>query len=57
MDNIVNENDQENVRKLYQLLLTHWNNHDAAGFAGLFAREGNSIGFDGSQMNGQQQIN
>jgi uncharacterized protein (TIGR02246 family) len=48
--------DENKVRKLYKTLLESWNNHDANAFAGLFAKDGNAIGFDGSQMNGSWQI-
>lgn len=41
---------------LFTKLLDAWNRRDADGFAGLFARDGNSVGFDGSQMNGRDQI-
>jgi uncharacterized protein (TIGR02246 family) len=43
---------ESDVRHLYTQLLTAWNGRDAAGFAGLFADDGVSIGFDGSQMTG-----
>ncbi|HZE84322.1 MAG TPA: SgcJ/EcaC family oxidoreductase [Puia sp.] len=45
------------IRSLYQRLLESWNKNDAKGFADLFAVDGNSVGFDGSQMNGRQEIN
>ena len=44
------------IRHLYKALLEKWNNHDAQGFAELFTPMANVIGFDGSQMNGRQQI-
>lgn len=55
--NHVKQNDENKVRLLYEKLLESWNNHNAADFANLFARDGNSIGFDGSQLNGRKQIN
>jgi uncharacterized protein (TIGR02246 family) len=45
-----------NVRELYRRLLEAWNNRTAAGMAALFDDEGHVIGFDGSQLNGQVEI-
>lgn len=47
---------EADVIALYTKLLEAWNHRDADGFAGLFAKTGNSVGFDGSQMNGRDQI-
>src|SRR5690348_5427984 len=44
------------IEKLHADLLTCWNKQDAGGMAALFAKNGNTVGFDGSQMNGQAQI-
>lgn len=44
------------IEKLYKELLDSWNNQDAKGMASLFAIDGSSVGFDGSQMNGKMQI-
>jgi uncharacterized protein (TIGR02246 family) len=44
------------IEKLYKELLDFWNKQDAKGMASLFARDGNIVGFDGSQMNGKMQI-
>ena len=44
------------IEKLHEELLTYWNNQNASGMASLFTRDANVIGFDGSQMNGQVQI-
>ena len=44
------------VRALYERLLEAWNTMSATDFATLFASDGNAIGFDGSQMNGQTAI-
>ncbi len=44
------------VRELYRELLNAWNAHDADRMAAVFAEDGNVIGFDGSQMNGRQEI-
>lgn len=46
----------EEVEKLHGELLTYWNKQDAKGMASLFTDNGNLIGFDGSQINGQNQI-
>jgi uncharacterized protein (TIGR02246 family) len=46
----------EEIEKLYKNLLTYWNTQDAKGMASLFSDDGNAVGFDGSQMNGKNQI-
>ncbi|MES2430747.1 MAG: SgcJ/EcaC family oxidoreductase [Bacteroidota bacterium] len=46
----------EAIKKLHNQLLTHWNDQNASGMASLFTKDANVIGFDGSQMNGQVQI-
>lgn len=38
------------VQRLYEELLTAWNNRDARRYAALFAEDGWLIGFDGSQV-------
>lgn len=48
--------DEMMVRALYQQLLVCWNERDAAAFAALFVTDGDSIGFDGSQLIGQAEI-
>ena len=48
--------DDVEIRALYQRLLGSWNKRDAAAMAGLFAEDGDSIGFDGSQMSGRAEI-
>lgn len=40
------------VRALYHQLLTAWNERDASAMAALYQREGNTVGFDGSQHDG-----
>jgi uncharacterized protein (TIGR02246 family) len=40
--------DKREVQSLYGELLHCWNRRDAAGFAALFADDGNVVGFDGS---------
>ena len=56
MDAITKHGNEQLVSLLYKTLLNSWNNANAAVFAGLFTKEGNVVGFDGSQMNGQKQI-
>ena len=41
---------------LYEQLLDAWNTRDAAAFAGLFSDDGSVVGFDGSPMNGCEEI-
>jgi uncharacterized protein (TIGR02246 family) len=45
---------QDAARDLYARLLHAWNAHDADAFAALFAADGVSIGFDGSQATGNE---
>ncbi|MDP9404941.1 MAG: SgcJ/EcaC family oxidoreductase [Actinomycetota bacterium] len=42
------------TRDIYARLLGAWNARDAGGFAALFAEDGVSIGFDGSQVTGEE---
>lgn len=44
------------ILALYHSLLDCWNRRDARGFASLYEENGSTIGFDGSQMNGREQI-
>ena len=44
------------IKQLHGELLTYWNSQNATGMASLFTMDGNAIGFDGSQMNGSEQI-
>jgi uncharacterized protein (TIGR02246 family) len=48
--------DEAEVRSLYAHLLDCWNRRDADGFAALFAGDGNTVGFDGSMLNGRSEI-
>ena len=52
----INQQDENLVRLLYEGLLDNWNEMDAANYAKLFTDDANIIGFDGSQMNGRQEI-
>ncbi|MGK5682619.1 SgcJ/EcaC family oxidoreductase [Actinoplanes sp. URMC 104] len=45
--------DETEVVKLYERVLAAWNRRDAAGFAEMFAADGLLVGFDGSQVRGQ----
>jgi uncharacterized protein (TIGR02246 family) len=53
---LMKKNDENEIRLLYQRLIVSWNRHNATDFASLFCEDGNTIGFDGSQMNGPKQI-
>ena len=44
------------TRKLYADILRCWNERNAGSFAQLFTRNGNVVGFDGSQVNGHEEI-
>jgi uncharacterized protein (TIGR02246 family) len=44
------------IENLYEQLIESWNRQDARAFAELFATGGSTVGFDGSQMNGQEEI-
>jgi uncharacterized protein (TIGR02246 family) len=48
--------DQAVISNLYKGLLSCWNRQDAKGMASLFAKNGNVIGFDGSQNDGKNEI-
>lgn len=47
---------EQSVRALYDALLDAWNQQDAKAYAELFTYDASVIGFDGSQMNGPQEI-
>jgi len=44
------------VQAVYKQLIKAWNHQNARGMADLFAENGESIGFDGSQSIGREQI-
>lgn len=44
------------VIELYQRLLSAWNARDAKAYAALVHEKGSVIGFDGSQMNGRNEV-
>jgi uncharacterized protein (TIGR02246 family) len=41
---------------VYDRLLRAWNDQNADAFGGAFAEDGSAVGFDGSTMNGRQEI-
>jgi uncharacterized protein (TIGR02246 family) len=47
---------EQAARSLYADILRCWNEGNAAAFAALFVRQGNVVGFDGSQVDGQDKI-
>jgi uncharacterized protein (TIGR02246 family) len=48
--------DEIEVRTLYGQLLDSWNRRSGHDFAGLFVEDANVVGFDGSPMNGREEI-
>jgi uncharacterized protein (TIGR02246 family) len=44
------------IRDLYERLLDAWNRGSAQDFAASFADDGEVVGFDGSQMDGRDEI-
>ena len=44
------------ARELYGEIVRYWNQGQAGEFARLFSRNGNLVGFDGSQVDGQERI-
>ena len=48
--------DESEVRSLYQEMLACWSRRNADDFAALFAEDANSVGFDGSPLNGRREI-
>ncbi len=47
---------ESEVRALYERLIAAWNARDSDTFAAQFADDGESIGFDGSQLSGSTGI-
>jgi len=52
----MDRNTRSRVLALYEQLLRAWNAQDADAFGAVFADDGSSVGFDGSTMNGRQEI-
>lgn len=48
--------EEEEAHELYSRLVHAWNHHDATAFSALFAKNGIAIGFDGTQLVGQKDI-
>jgi uncharacterized protein (TIGR02246 family) len=48
--------EDRDVISLYKQLHNCWNDRDAPGMAGLFAEDGHVVGFDGSQIDGRDNI-
>ncbi len=48
--------DDGEVRRLYRSLLDRWNERSADDFAALFEDDGSVVGFDGSQLEGREEI-
>lgn len=44
------------AQQIYEKLIQAWNSRNANGMAGLFAEDGELIGFDGSIISGQKTI-
>ena len=47
---------EQAARELYADILRCWNDRSADCFAAVFSRSGNLVGFDGSQIDGQEEI-
>jgi uncharacterized protein (TIGR02246 family) len=48
--------DHEQAVTVYTQLLEAWNRRNADDFAALFTKDGNSVGFDGSPLDGPAEI-
>lgn len=48
--------DKAQIEELYKQLLDSWNKQDAKRYAACFAENGSVVGFDGSQMDGKEEI-
>jgi uncharacterized protein (TIGR02246 family) len=48
--------DEAEIRTLYQNFLDAWNNRDADAYASFVDEKGSLVGFDGSMMNGPDEI-
>jgi uncharacterized protein (TIGR02246 family) len=52
----MNASFQDDVQNLYQTLIDAWNKRDAKRMAEQFSEQGVQIGFDGSMVNGKEEI-
>ena len=50
------KNQDSEVRELHAKWISAWNQQDAAGMAAVLTKDANVIGFDGSQMNGPDEV-
>jgi uncharacterized protein (TIGR02246 family) len=48
--------DEAEIASLYQQIVENWNNRDAQRFGALFVDDGETVGFDGSQLSGKESI-
>jgi uncharacterized protein (TIGR02246 family) len=48
--------DEAAVARLYEAVISGWNDHDGDAFAAPFAADGIVIGFDGSEIDGRDAI-
>jgi uncharacterized protein (TIGR02246 family) len=48
--------DEAAVARLYEAVISGWNEHDGDAFAAPFAADGTVIGFDGSEIDGRDAI-
>ena len=48
--------DEAAVARLYEAVISGWNDHDGDAFAAPFAADGTVIGFDGSEIDGRDAI-
>lgn len=53
---MMNDSFQHEVLDLYQTLIDAWNRRNAQGMIEHFTEHGVQIGFDGSKLNGKQEI-
>ncbi|KSU84601.1 conserved hypothetical protein [Fictibacillus enclensis] len=52
----MNSSNLQDIIKLYRTLISSWNNRDAVEMAAQFLKDGEMIGFDGSQIIGREDI-
>jgi uncharacterized protein (TIGR02246 family) len=52
----MNQGERECAHTLYSELIDAWNSRSADDFAALFTEDGNTVGFDGSQLNGRAEM-
>jgi uncharacterized protein (TIGR02246 family) len=56
MSSTVTTSPDHPIRRLYAQILTAWNRQDAPGMAVQFEKDGNLVGFDGSQADSRAAI-